>query len=166
MYENYTRQSLPSKKYRELLGSAICVFNSNNSFIVENILHTDQFNEFDWHTQIDKVSGRLLPDVEKTITANSNSEIAELFRTLIATRNRIIHSFQITAPAGKTDDPDNQMLATKYKDGRQELITEKFLLEFIKKNQELSSMLYGYRDSVRMQQAGDVTPPVLPTSPT
>ena len=35
MYENYTRQSLPSKEYRELLGSAICVFNSNNSFIIE-----------------------------------------------------------------------------------------------------------------------------------
>ena len=33
MYENYTRQSLPTKEYRELLGSAICVFNSNNSFI-------------------------------------------------------------------------------------------------------------------------------------
>ena len=38
MYENYTRQSLPTKEYRELLGSAICVFNSNNSFIIENIL--------------------------------------------------------------------------------------------------------------------------------
>ena len=38
MYENYTRQSLPSRKYRELLGSAVCVFNSNNSFVIENIL--------------------------------------------------------------------------------------------------------------------------------
>ena len=27
MYEPYTRQSLPDKEYRELLGSAICVFN-------------------------------------------------------------------------------------------------------------------------------------------
>lgn len=38
MYEHYSRQCLPSKKYRELLGSAVCVFNSNNSFIIENIL--------------------------------------------------------------------------------------------------------------------------------
>lgn len=38
MYEAYTRQSLPSKKYRELLGSALCVFNSNNSFMIENII--------------------------------------------------------------------------------------------------------------------------------
>ena len=28
MYESYTRQALPSKKYRELIGTAICVFNS------------------------------------------------------------------------------------------------------------------------------------------
>ena len=41
MYESYTRQSLPTKQYRELLGSAICVFNSNNAFIVENILRCD-----------------------------------------------------------------------------------------------------------------------------
>ena len=27
MYESYTRQALPSKKYRELIGTAICVFN-------------------------------------------------------------------------------------------------------------------------------------------
>ena len=32
MYEPYTRQSLPSKEYRELLGSALCVFSSNNGF--------------------------------------------------------------------------------------------------------------------------------------
>ena len=34
MYEDYTRQALPSKYYRELLGSAMCVFNSNNAFII------------------------------------------------------------------------------------------------------------------------------------
>jgi hypothetical protein len=28
MYEEYTRQPLPPKKYRELLGSALCVFNN------------------------------------------------------------------------------------------------------------------------------------------
>lgn len=38
MYEKYSRQALPEKQYRELLGSALCVFNSNNSFIIENIL--------------------------------------------------------------------------------------------------------------------------------
>jgi hypothetical protein len=41
MYENYTRQALPSKKYRELLGSALCVFNANNAFVIENILRSD-----------------------------------------------------------------------------------------------------------------------------
>ena len=41
MYENYTRQALPSKKYRELLGSALCVFNANNAFVIENIFVSD-----------------------------------------------------------------------------------------------------------------------------
>jgi len=41
MYEEYSKQALPSKKYRELLGSALCVFNSNNAFIIENILRVD-----------------------------------------------------------------------------------------------------------------------------
>jgi len=36
MYESYTRQALPSKNYRELIGTAICVFNSNNSFVIED----------------------------------------------------------------------------------------------------------------------------------
>ena len=33
MYEGYSRQALPQKKYRELLGSSLCVFNSNNQFV-------------------------------------------------------------------------------------------------------------------------------------
>lgn len=32
MYENDSKQSLPAKEYRELLGSALCVFSSNNGF--------------------------------------------------------------------------------------------------------------------------------------
>ena len=34
-HDRVTRQSLPSKKYCELLGVALCVFNSNNAFIIE-----------------------------------------------------------------------------------------------------------------------------------
>lgn len=49
MYENYTRQALPSKKYRELLGSALCVFNSNNAFVIENILRSDDNSEYSWY---------------------------------------------------------------------------------------------------------------------
>ena len=49
MYEDYTRQSLPSKEYRELLGSALCVFNSNNAFIIENILREDGGANYNWY---------------------------------------------------------------------------------------------------------------------
>lgn len=147
MYESYTRQALPSKKYRELIGTAICVFNSNNSFVIENILRVDQTGQYRWHKLIDKVSGRLSSDgdIEKTITANSDETIAKLFIEIVDIRNRIVHSFQITAPAGMTDDPDNQMLATKYKDGTQEIITEEYLLNFINLNQEISTKLHQFR---------------------
>jgi hypothetical protein len=145
MYENYTRQALPSRKYRELIGTAICVFNSNNSFIIENILRADQTGQYEWNKLIDKVSGRLSTDIENTITANSDDVIGNLFSEIVEIRNRIVHSFQITAPADITDDPDNQMLGTKYKDGRQELITKEYLMDFIKKNEELSSKLHQFR---------------------
>ena len=78
MYEDYTRQALPSKKYRELLGSAICVFNSNNQFIIENILRIDNAN-YNWYELTDKTSGKLIPAITETITKESNKEIFSLF---------------------------------------------------------------------------------------
>jgi len=81
MYEAYTRQSLPSKKYRELLGSALCVFNSNNSFMIENIIRIDSAN--DWYELIDKVSGKLRDKISTTISINSgNTDIEDLFMEL------------------------------------------------------------------------------------
>lgn len=141
MYEAYTRQSLPSKKYRELLGSALCVFNSNNSFMIENIIRTDSAN--DWYELIDKVSGKLRDKISTTISINSgNTDIEDLFMEIVEMRNRIIHSFQITSPSGE------QVLATKTskKDGNIQFeITEAYLMEFIKKNEELSTLLHSYR---------------------
>lgn len=137
MYEEYTRQALPSQNYRALLGSAICVFNSNNSFIIENILRTDQTGQYEWGALINRVSGQLKDSIKNTITANSDESISTLFNEIVLIRNRIVHSFQITAPESITDDPDNQMLATRHKDGRQERITEEYLLDFIKKMRNL-----------------------------
>jgi hypothetical protein len=59
MHENYTGQALPSKSYRELLGSALCVFNSNNAFIIENILRTDSKSQYNWYRLMDLESGKL-----------------------------------------------------------------------------------------------------------
>lgn len=138
MYENYSRQAFPSKKYRELLGSALCVFNSNNSFIIENILRFDNESEYDWHILIDSSSGDLEHPIKKTITEVSNTNISKIFSELIRMRNRIIHSFQIT-------HENQQILATKEKNGKQFLITEQYLLEFIKKNDDLSDLLHKLR---------------------
>lgn len=141
MYENYTRQALPSKSYRELLGSALCVFNSNNAFIIENILRSDDNSQHHWHNLLDLESGKLATPIKKTINQKTDEAIANLFAELVIMRNRIIHSFQITSN-------DEQVLATKnrVKDGNQQfIITETYLQNFIKKNEELSSVLHNFR---------------------
>ncbi|CNH03030.1 selenium binding protein [Providencia huaxiensis] len=145
MYEVFSRQSLPSKKYRELVGTAVCVFNSNNGFIIENILREDDDEIYNWYALIDKTSGQLKIPIKETISKKSDDTIATLFEELVIIRNRIMHSFRITAPEGISSDNDNQMLATKYKDGNQVIITEEYLLDFIKKNEELSSKLHEFR---------------------
>ena len=139
MYENYTRQSLPAKEYRELLGSAICVFNSNNSFIIENVLREDGGRNYSWYDLIDKTSGQLKAAINDTITTKAGSEIAQIFSDLVDKRNRIIHSFQIT------NDDKKQILATKDKQHNQFVITKEYLLDFIKGNEVLSDKLYTFR---------------------
>lgn len=137
MYEKYSRQALPSKRYRELLGSAICVFNANNQFIIENILKIECSN-YSWYELIDKTSGQLSKPIKETISKNADTKIAELFSLIIGKRNRIIHSFQIT-------ENNEQILRTKTKNHEQFNITEAYLLEFIKDNENLSSMLHNFR---------------------
>ena len=48
-----TRQALPSKRYCYLLGVALSVFISNNGFIIENILRTDN----DIYTLFEEIVG-------------------------------------------------------------------------------------------------------------
>ena len=137
MYEDYSRQALPPKRYRELLGSALCVFNSNNQFIIENILRLDDLT-YNWYELIDKTSGELAEPIKETITKNSDTKITVLFSTLISRRNRIVHSFQITKD-------NEQILRTKNKKNEQFNITEEYLLDFMKANEELSSLLHKLR---------------------
>lgn len=142
MYENYTRQALPSKTYRELLGTALCVFNSNNAFIIENVLNTKIDSSLSWHSLIDKESGQLTPIIKQTI---NDDNISQLFAQIIKMRNRIIHSYQITGPKNE------QILCTKVKapDNKQFVITVDYLMKFIKENEKLSTLLYAYRKDIK-----------------
>lgn len=142
MYENYTRQALPSKTYRELLGTAICVFNANNAFIIENILNTKIDSSLSWHSLIDKESGQLTPIIKQTI---NDDNISQLFAQIIKMRNRIIHSYQITGPKNE------QILCTKVKapDNKQFVITVDYLMKFIKENEKLSTLLHAYRKDIK-----------------
>lgn len=142
MYENYTRQALPSKTYRELLGTALCVFNSNNAFIIENVLNTTIDSFLSWHSLIDKESGQLTPIIKQTI---NDDNISQLFAQIIKMRNRIIHSYQITGPKNE------QILCTKVKapDNKQFVITVDYLMKFIKENEKLSTLLHAYRKDIK-----------------
>ena len=141
MYESYTRQSLPSRQYRELLGTALCVFSSNNGFIIENIIKTN--GVFEWYDLIDKESGQLRKTIEITISSKcGNTKIEDLFMELVTMRNRIVHGFRITSSNGE------QVLATKTlkKEGNVQFeIKEEYILEFIEKNQKLSDLLHSFR---------------------
>jgi len=137
MYENYTRQSLPSTKYRELLGSAICVFNSNNQFVIENILRIDN-QKYNWYELTDKTAGALQGEIKDTITEMAGTEIANLFDQLTRKRNRIVHSFQITHNSEQT-------LGTKDKHNHQFYINEEYLLGFIQENEVLAYKLHELR---------------------
>lgn len=81
MYENYTKQALPSRYYRELLGTAQCVFPSNSAFVIENILRLDLKHRYSWHSLIDEASGRLSdPIIIHNNPSNQQRNRRALFR--------------------------------------------------------------------------------------
>lgn len=138
MYESYTHQSLPSKYYRELLGTALCVFNSNNNFVIENFLNDSV--KYNWYDLIDKESGNIVQIVKTQFMRRGAEEIWKSFFEIVEKRNRIIHSFRITNTDGE------QILATKDKKTQEQFnITEKYLINFIEKNDELSNELHEFR---------------------
>lgn len=140
MYEDYTRQALPSRRYRELLGTALCVFNANNQFVIENILRVGGVSET-WATLFNPSpdnSDGLQLNIKRTITKHSNRKIGALFGEIVAVRNRIVHSVQIT-------ENDEQILRSVDKKGIQFTITEGFLIKFIQENEKLALLLHDFR---------------------
>lgn len=142
MYETYSKQSLPEKEYRELLGTALCVFSSNNGFLIENIIRTNASPD-SWYDWIDKTSGQLKTHLSNAISKKSgNKDIENLFLEIVEMRNRIIHGFRITSKEGE------QILTTKERKENGHLqfeITPKYLMDFIEKNDRLSDLLHEYR---------------------
>ena len=145
MYELYTRQALPNKEYRALLGSAICVFNSNVSFIIENIRRVN--HGLSWFDLIDLTAGKLSRLIENDLALIDESICAD-FKILKEKRDRIVHSFQVTKNG-------EQILATKDKQNKQFVITEKYLIDFIKQNESLCDKLYEIRKKLRTVFSAD-----------
>ena len=139
-----TKQSMPTENYRLLLGTALCAFNSNIGFIIENILRLSDDEKLSWSKLLEKSYKVLEGIVSKTIDNNSETDISKLFKDICDMRNRIIHSFRIT------DKDGAQILRTKTKkdnNGHEEHydITEEYLEDFIELNGTLSSLLHELR---------------------
>lgn len=136
------RISLPSDYYVYLVGACVCVFNSNNGFLIENILRINKGTN--WHELIDQTSNKLLNKYSELLKKFPHGdEIVDLFENLVDMRNRILHSYRITS---KTQE---QILGTKtkIKDGNTQFeITQNYMEEFIEKNNSLSSKLYDLRN--------------------
>lgn len=155
MYSKYSNQAVSDQEYMTLLGTALYVFNSNNSFIVENMLNIS--NYCDWWHLIDQESGiidSMIQGKHYSYAFKGHDEILQLFHDLVLRRNRIIHSFPITSYK-ESDDPDGQILRTKakVKSGNDQFtITKAFLLRFIKDNDKLSHLLDALRDDLSKSQ--------------
>ena len=143
MYEKYTRQALPDRHYRELLGSALCVFNSNSAFMIENVLREDITDKYTWYELIDLEAGKIKQKAMEILGCLDNGkQIVNRYSEIVDMRNRIIHSYQITY-----DDQQLLCTKTKAKDGnRQFIISEEYLMEFIQKNEVLASLLHALRE--------------------
>ena len=140
MYDlKLTRMSLPDGDIVYLIGASLCIFNSNNSFIIQNIIKkTNDINK--WYLLMNKTSGEIKKEICEYI---ADDDISVSFSKLVEKRNRIIHSFGGTANNGR------QVLFTvDKKTNRQFEITEEYLKEFIHKNEELSDKLYKYRNAL------------------
>lgn len=133
MYETYTRQSLPSKEYRELIGTAICVYNSNTSFLIEILIYKNRL--LSWHKLLDMQGNKLQKEIEKEFD-EIDPTICHKYKSITQKRNRIIHSFQITYKG-------EQILSTKtyFPENIQFHINKEYLRGFIKENEELCVML-------------------------
>lgn len=99
--ETLTRQSLTNFDYLALIGIANWVFNSNVEFLIENIdkEHHGRSN-ISWFVLIEETADQLVQKHEKLIRLIIGDTGFELFRTLIAKRNAIVHAI----PTGEKDD--------------------------------------------------------------
>ena len=134
--------SLPDEEYLTLLGEAVYVFNSNASFLVENLLHS---GAPDWHALVDKTSGRLQEAAKRWLVNEEDERILELFDELRNDRDRIVHSFPVTYEwrqelRTKVKAKDEERLNYQYQ------IDRDLLCSFTDRNQELSDELYKCRD--------------------
>lgn len=156
MYEKYSRQPVPSRKYREILGAALYIFNSNYDFLVEDILHIKeklQLNDkIDWWNLMNLEAGKLKQKLQQDPAftpykkvLKHHPELMQEFNYLKNTRNRIVHGFTATSNHN-SQVPALYSLNPKTKE--QEEITEEYLLNFIKMNESFNLKLYTFRDEI------------------
>ena len=138
---NLTKQSTSDDEFLYLLGVCQWVFNSNFGFIIE-MIDKEHHNNSDerWIDLIELTAGWLLNYKDKIITI-LGEEIYSLFSELVDKRNSIIHSI----PTG--EKVDNYEIPVYRNDSKHKYvrIDKNYLIDFIKKNEKLSSLIHSFR---------------------
>lgn len=142
---NLTRQALPKDDYLKLVGTAICVFNQNFGFIIENILHYNL--DDNWYELVDCTSlqRQLVFEINEMCVKYNRNDISDLYKKLATQRNRLCHSLQCTF-----NNEQILFTKTKIKEGNsQTYLDREWLYRFIKDNEELNCNLYELRDLIK-----------------
>jgi len=137
---NITRQSTTDNESLHLLGLSQWVFNSNCGFIIEMIDKEHHNNSSESWFDLVRLTGGNLKDYKKLVSSILGENVYVLFDELVNLRNAIMHSL----PTGEKVD-GYYISHYRNKDGSITKITKSFLLDFIKKNEELSLKIHTVR---------------------
>lgn len=136
-----TRQSTSDDEFLNLLGVCQWVFNSNCGFIIEMIDKEHHSNSDEpWIRLIELTAGNLL-NYKNKIETILGAEIYSLFSELVNDRNYIIHSI----PTGKKIDDYVIPIYRNDTKGKYVEISKDFMLNFIKRNEELCTLIHKCR---------------------
>lgn len=142
-----TRIPAPDEAYTELLGSASYVYNYNYKFIIDNIIYSKSPDK-NWYELNSRNSKKnsISKELLKIVGIDINNPIYNNFYNLRLMRDRITHSLPCTSKDGV------QILNTLNSNKEQYYISNDLLIDFIKKNEELTDLLYEFTDKLQNQR--------------
>lgn len=127
-------QSSTSNEYCQLIGMCVLTFSSNFTLMMENISSSNLSKNN--CKLIDEFDGNTYTKIPDTFDKNILNE----YKTITDMYYKIIHSFCATTESGK-----QILVKIDEKTNKQFYITEEYMKDFIKRNEDLSRKLHEIR---------------------